>query len=82
MPRRYHQTRRYVSTNLLIHGARAVVNTCQNKTDRKWPEASRSRWIQGLITRRNKNIATVALANKNARIIWAVLSRGEDYRPG
>ena len=60
---------------LLIHGARAVVNACQNKTDRK------SKWLQGLITRRNKNIATVALANKNARIIWAVLSRGEDYRP-
>ena len=61
---------------LLIHGARAVVNACQNKTDRK------SQWIQGLITRRNKNIATVALANKNARIIWAVLTRGEAYRPG
>ena len=61
---------------LLIHGARSVVNACQNKTDRK------SEWIKGLITRRNKNIATVALANKNARIIWAGLSRGEDYRPG
>ena len=60
---------------LLIHGARAVVNVCQNKTDRK------SKWLQGLITRRNKNIATVALANKNARIIWAVLTRGETYRP-
>jgi transposase len=61
---------------LLIHGARAVVNACQNKTDRK------SKWIQSLITRRNKNIATVALANKNARIIWAVLTRNEVYRPG
>ena len=61
---------------LLIHGARAVVNACQNKTDRK------SKWLQEWITRRNKNIATVALANKNARIIWAVLTRGETYRPG
>jgi transposase len=61
---------------LLIHGARSVVNACQNKTDRK------SRWIQALVARRNKNIATVALANKNARIICAVLRRGEDYRPG
>ena len=60
---------------LLIHGARAVVNTCKNKTDRK------SEWIKGLVTRRNKNIATVALANKNARILWAVLARGERYRP-
>ena len=72
-----HITKRgdtYLRT-LLIHGARAVVNACQTKTDRK------SKWLQGLIMRRNKNIATVALANKNARIIWAVLSRGEAYRP-
>src|SRR5438105_5249525 len=59
---------------LLIHGARAVVTACKNKVDRK------SMWIKGLMARRNKNIATVALANKNARIIWAVLSREEDYR--
>lgn len=59
---------------LLIHGARSVVNACKNKTDRK------SQWIKGLLTRRNKNIATVALANKNARIIWAVLTRETPYR--
>ena len=34
-----------------------------------------------LTNRRNKNVAAVALANKNARIAWAILSRGEDYRP-
>ncbi len=60
---------------LLIHGARSVVNACKEKTDRK------SQWIKALTARRNKNIATVALANKNARIIWAVLSRGEQYQP-
>jgi transposase len=60
---------------LLIHGARAVISTCQNKEDR------RSKWIRGIIERRNKNIATVALANKNARLIWAVLGRGECYQP-
>lgn len=60
---------------LLIHGARAVISTCQKKEDRK------SQWIKGIMTRRNKNIATVALANKNARVIWAVLSRGECYQP-
>jgi transposase len=59
---------------LLIHGARSVVNVHREKTDRK------SQWIKGLVMRRNKNIATVALANKNARTIWALLSRGEDYR--
>lgn len=60
---------------LLIHGARSVINACREKTDRK------SRWIKGLVMRRNKNIATVALANKNARTLWALLSRGEDYQP-
>jgi transposase len=59
---------------LLIHGARAALNASVNKTD------SRSRWAQALATRRNRNIATVALANKNARIAWAVLSKGEAYR--
>lgn len=59
---------------LLIHGARAALNASVNKTD------SRSRWAQALATRRNRNIATVALANKNARIAWSVLSKGEAYR--
>lgn len=59
---------------LLIHGARAVIKHSEHKTD------PRSQWINALITRRNKNIATVALANKNARIIWAMLTRQEDYR--
>lgn len=59
---------------LLIHGARSVIKVCQTKQDR------RSVWLNGLICRRNKNIAAVALANKNARIIWAILSRGEYYQ--
>lgn len=60
---------------LLIHGARAVISSCEKKEDRK------SQWLKGIMARRNKNIATVALANKNARVIWAVLSRGENYQP-
>jgi transposase len=61
---------------LLIHGARAAVNSSlkPTKTD------ARSRWIQALVARRNKNIATVALANKNARIMWAMLARAESYQ--
>lgn len=61
---------------LLIHGARAAVNSSlkPTKTD------ARSRWIQALVARRNKNIATVALANKNARIMWSMLTRAESYR--
>jgi len=64
---------KYIRT-LLIHGARSVINKVDSKSDR------RSRWIQALVARRGKNRAAVALANKNARIIWALLSRGEHYR--
>lgn len=59
---------------LLIHGARSVLNASAKKTD------PRSIWINEVKCRRNTNIATVALANKNARIIWALLSKGERYK--
>jgi transposase len=59
---------------LLIHGGRAVVQHAQRKTD------ARSRWVTALKQRRGSNIAAVAVANKNARILWALLTRGEDYR--
>ena len=68
---------RYVRT-LLLHGARAVVNVVlkQNKDD------ARSCWIKRIAMERGKNrvAVAVAVANKNARIIWALLSRGESYR--
>lgn len=60
---------------LLIHGARAVLKVASKKDD------PRSRWLQSLSERRNKNIAAVALANKNARIAWALLNKGIDYQP-
>jgi transposase len=47
---------------LLIHGGRAVLKVAGQKDE------PRSRWLQNLCSRRNKNIAAVALANKNARI--------------
>ena len=59
---------------LLIHGARAVVKATAKKHD------AQSRWLNALVQRRNANIAAVALANKNARVIWALLRRDEDYR--
>ncbi|HAT9492189.1 TPA: IS110 family transposase [Legionella pneumophila subsp. pneumophila] len=64
---------RYVRT-LLIHGARTVINRCQNKTDKK------SIWAADKKERCGYNKATVALANKNARVIWALLATGECYR--
>lgn len=64
---------RYLRT-LLIHGARSVLSHLDGKTD------PRSRWLQALVARRGKNRTAVALANKNARIIWALLSRGTSYQ--
>ena len=58
---------------LLIHGARAVVRFAENK-------AEPNQWLCKLMARRNKNVATVALANKNARIIWALLAKGTTFR--
>jgi len=59
---------------LLIHGARSALRAATNKTD------ARSRWVSALAMRRNRNIAAVALANKNARIAWAILARETHYR--
>jgi transposase len=58
---------------LLIHGARATLRWIGLKTDR------RSTWVRGLIDRRGKNKAAVALANKNARIAWALLKTDAVY---
>jgi transposase len=59
---------------LLIHGARSVIYRAGQK-----PETCS--WINGVINRRNKNVAAVALANKNARIVWALLAHEREFRP-
>ena len=64
---------RYLRT-LLIQGAWATVHRARRKTD------ARSRWIVSLKQRRGKNIATVAITNKNARIAWALLTSDAEYR--
>jgi transposase len=58
---------------LLIHGARATLRWVKLKTD------DRSRWMRGLLARCGWNRTAVAVANKNARIVWALLSRGGVY---
>ncbi len=60
---------------LFVHGARAVVRGVREQTDR------RRGWIRGLIARRGFNRTTVAVANKNARIVWALLTSHQDYQP-
>ena len=59
---------------LMIHGARAVIRVAENKAE---PES----WLRKLMARRNKNVAAVALANKNARIVWALLAKDRMFRP-
>ena len=59
---------------LLIHGARAVLRVVERKTD-AW-----SRWLQGVQVRRGTHCASVAQANKTARVAWALLAKGDRYR--
>jgi len=59
---------------LLIHGARSVMQAAERKQQK-------GGWLHELLQRRNANVAAVALANKNARIIWALLAHGREFRP-
>lgn len=59
---------------LLIHGARAALRVAGKKDD------YRSRWVIDLKYRRGENVAAVALANKNVRTAWAMLTKGEEYK--
>jgi transposase len=60
---------------LLIHGARSVIFRAGHKSDA-------CSWVDAVVQRRNKNIAAVALANKNARTIWALLAQDRRYETG
>lgn len=60
---------------LMIHGARAVLHNSRRHADQS------ASWLARLAARRNCNIAAVALANKNARVIWALLAHRRDYEP-
>ena len=65
----------YVRT-LLIHGARSVLRQLERRADQT------DGWLARLAARRNPNVAAVALANKNARTVWALLAHGRDYQAG
>jgi transposase len=64
---------RYLRT-LLIHGARSATRVAERKRD------ARSIWLSRLKLRGGPNVAAVALANKNARVMWALLTRNDTYR--
>lgn len=59
---------------LLIHGGRTVVRVANKHQDK------RSAWVTQLEERRGKNISAVAVANKNARVAWALLSNKSTYQ--
>ena len=58
---------------MLIHGARAVIYRASQRADA-------DSWLVKLTNRRNKNVAAVALANKTARTIWALLAHGREFK--
>jgi transposase len=60
---------------LMIHGARAVVARAKYKDDRL------SRWVTNIANKKHPNVAAVALANKTARMAWAMLRHETDYDP-
>ena len=58
---------------LLVHGARASLRWSRKDKDKRSP------WLEAMLARRPTNVVLVAMANKNARIIWAMLVRKEAY---
>jgi len=59
---------------LLVAGAMSVIRQA------KWRGSSNHPWLADIITRKPAKLAAVALANKNARIVWALLKQGETYQ--
>lgn len=60
---------------LLVHGARAVIRHATHRDD------GLSQWVNSIVARKHANVACVALANKTARIAWAVVHGGKGYDP-
>ena len=59
---------------LLVHGARTVLLWSRRKKEKRSP------WQEALLARRPTNVVLVAMANKTAHVVWALLSRGETFR--
>lgn len=60
--------------SLLVAGMTSRVRAARTRPDRVEP------WLASLLERKPARLATVAMANKTARIVWAVLTRGEPYK--
>jgi transposase len=61
--------------SLLVHGARSVFRLAKGKDDRL------SQWVMRIANAHHPNVAVVAMANKTARIAWAMIRNGSDYQP-
>ena len=61
---------------LMVHGARSVIRVAEHKDTRT------DSWSTEMMKRRHKNVATVARANKNARVAWALLAHRREYNAG
>lgn len=59
---------------LLVIGATSIIRSAV-RVDPRTRE-----WVQALLERKSARLASVALANKMARVVWALLSKGESYR--
>ena len=60
---------------LLVQGARSIMLRIDKRED------ALGTWVRELLTRRHSNVVACALANKLARIVWAVQAKGGQYRP-
>jgi transposase len=60
---------------LLVVGATSVIRRAGTNPTRT------GTWVRSLLERKSARVTTVAVANKTARMAWALLARGEDYRP-
>jgi transposase len=61
---------------LMVHGARSVIRVAEGK------DTPTDSWSTEMMKRRHKNVAAVARANKNARVAWALLAHGREYKAG
>lgn len=60
---------------LLVHGARTVLRWRVAKKE------TRTIWLEGMLRRRPTNVVLVAMANKTARVVWALLNKNETWQP-
>ncbi len=60
---------------LLVHGARTVLRWRVAKKE------TRTIWLEGMLNRRPTNVVLVAMANKTARVVWALLNKNETWQP-